>query len=290
MRITNLMVSDRLVRDIQQQKSAIAGLSEQASSGQRLTAISDDPLAGVKVLRDDRTLRAIQQYHRSANSVQTQMNAEESALNEVTDLLARSKEIGVSEGGSSATAASRSAALAEVNQLYGQLVGLGNTAVGDLHIFGGTATGVDPFQPDGTYVGNTTVRQAEVGAGVVIDTIPTGQSVFVDSGVLSSVAALRDALAANDPTAIQASIGTLDNAFDQTQSALADVGARGNGLTALGTHLDSLATAATDDRSTNADASLDQVITQLAQTQLALQAAYQASSKMLQTSLTNYLG
>ncbi|MEO5800782.1 MAG: hypothetical protein ABIZ70_01745 [Gemmatimonadales bacterium] len=289
MRITNFMVNDRLLRNLQAQNRALNEASQQVSTGARHENISDDPVAGAAVLRADRGSRAVQQYRRSVTSVQTRLASEESSLGQVTDLLSRAQELATGQGGSNANTASRAAAAVEVQSLIDQTISIGNLKVGNEFVFGGTEIAAPPFQADGTYVGSALGRQAEIGASDVINTVHSGQQMLVGSGVLSSLITLRDALTADNPAAIRASLSPLGTAFDNTQRNLAEVGARTLAMDNASTALDSLAKAFTDERSANNDIPLEEAAMHLAQVQNAMQAALLATSKILNTSLTDYL-
>lgn len=289
MRITNFMVNDRLLRNLQAQNRALNEASNQVATGARHENISEDPVAGAAVLRADRGSRAVQQYRRSVTSVQTRLATEESSLDQITDLLARAQELGTGQGGSTANTASRATAAVEVQALIDQTISIGNLRVGNEFVFGGTEIDAPPFQADGTYVGSALGRQAEIGANDVIDTVHSGQQLLVDSGVLSSLIALRDALNADNPTAIRNAIAPIDVAFNNTQRNLAETGARTLALENATHSLDALATSLTTERSANADIPLEEAAMHLAAVQSSVQAAMLAASRILNTSLTDYL-
>lgn len=150
-------------------------------------------------------------------------------------------------------------------------------------------TSARPFQPNGTYVGTPTGRQAEVGDGILVDTVHSGQQILVNSGVLTSLTALRDALQANDAVAVRASGSALDQAFDATQLTLTEVGARTRNLELTTGSLTALETALTAKRAAAAEIPLEEAMLRLATVQTAMQAAYQATTRILQNSLTEYL-
>jgi flagellar hook-associated protein 3 FlgL len=247
--------------------------------------LSEDPVAGSQVLRADRTLRAVSQYRRAVGTVVTHQNTAEAALDQVTDLLTRAKELATAQVGSNANGASRAATAAEVDQLLQQAIALGNSRIGNEYVFGGTATGAPPFQPNGTYVGTATSRQVEIAAGQTVEIIPSGQSLFVNTGVITALTDLRDRLAANDTAGITTSLGDVDNAFDGTQSELAKVGARSRSLDSAAIELDALEDTARLERSNAAEISLEEASISLAAAQTALQAAIMSGTRLLDSNL-----
>jgi|CXWL01.1.fsa_nt_gi flagellar hook-associated protein 3 FlgL len=289
MRITNSVMQERLLRNLQEQGAQLLRASDQVATGLRNSRISDDPIAGAQVLASDAALRAVEQYRRSVTSVQSRQAAEESTLDQVGDLLSRAKELATAQGSNTGNAATRAAAAVEVQSLIDQAISLGNLRFGDEYLFGGMATDAPPFQANGSYIGTATGRQAEVGDGVLVDTVHSGQELLVDSGVLSSLTALRDALTANDPAAVRTSGGPLDTAFDATQVTLTEVGARTRNLELTTGSLTALQTALGAKRSAAAEIPLEEAMLNFASIQTAMAAAYEATSRILQTSLTEYL-
>jgi flagellar hook-associated protein 3 FlgL len=276
---------EQVLQQVQKHLSELSRAQEQTASGFRNTRISDDPVAGAQVLRADRTLRAVSQYRRAVSAVRTRQDTAEAALDQVTDIMTRAKELGTGQAGSTANGQTRAAAAAEVDQLLQQAISLGNSRVGNEFIFGGTATGVPPFQANGTYVGTAASRQTEVASGQVVEMVPTGQALFVDTGVITTLTNLRDRLLANDDAGIMTSLGEVDTSMDGVQSRLAEVGSRSRSLDAAGTELDGLEDAATKGRSDAADIPLEESSTTLAAAQTALQAAILSGTKLLQSNL-----
>ena len=289
MRITNSMMQERLLRNLQEQGAQYLRASDQVTTGLRNSRISDDPVAGSQVLASDTALRAVEQYRRSVTSVQSRQAAEETTLDQLGDLLSRAKELATAQGSSTGNATTRAATAVEVQSLIDQAISLGNLRFGSDYLFGGLATDAPPFQPNGTYVGTPTGRQAEVGDGILVDTVHSGEELLVTSGVLTSLTALRDALLANDPAAVRTSGGPLDTAFNATQITLTEVGARTRNLELTTGSLTALQTALDAKRSAAAEIPLEEAMLNFSAIQTAMRAAYEATSRILQTSLTEYL-
>lgn len=289
MRVTDSMVYSSSLQQLQNQFSALNTVSVQVSSGQRNAAISDDPVAGGQVMQLQGTTAGITQYQRNISSVQAGLNGEESALNQLTDLLNSAKEIATSQAGDTANASTRASAGVQVQSILSQAIALGNTQIGDQYIFGGTQTGAAPFAADGTYSGNATVPQAQIGNNTMIGTVDSGAAIFVNSGVISSLQTLSTALSGNDAATIQNVMSNLDTAINATGTSLAEVGSKTNQLNAASTAFQTQQTAVTAQQSAVQDIPLEEASLHLAQVQNALQAGLLATSKILQTSLVTYL-
>lgn len=289
MRVTNNMRQALVLRDLQTGLARLAEAQQQVATGKRFTRPSEDPVAASRVMRADRDLRGIAQYRRNSTAVRVRVDSEEAALNQLTDLLARAKELGVSQGSDTATPSSRAETAAELDRIIEQVVALGNTKVGSEYLFGGGETASPPFQADGTYLGNDIGRQAEIAAGYVIDTNHTGRQLLVSSGVVTSLAAMRDALRAGTATGVAATIGGVDAAFDQVQVLLAETGARSRQLDTAAENLTASESTLTTGQSADQGISVEEAATRMVSVQTALQAALTSTSQVISMSLVNYL-
>src|SRR5262245_33134049 len=137
MRITNSLLQQRVLQNLQTNLAKFASTQGQIASGKRFERMSEDPLGGNQVMTADRALRGIEQYRRNSAAARTRTDAEEAALNQLTDLLTRAKELAVQEGSASGTALTRASVKAEVDGIIEQVVQLGNTQVGSEYIFAG---------------------------------------------------------------------------------------------------------------------------------------------------------
>ncbi len=289
MRVTNLATHERLLRDMQRQASALDRAAQQVASGQRHPTLSADPVAAAATLRADTGLRALNGYARSVTTVRTRIDAEEAVLDQLGDLLSRAKELGMAQGGANASATSRAQTAIEVEGLLSQAISLGNLKVGGEYLFAGHATDAPAFDASGAYQGTTDGRPAEIGNGVIVETIHHGQQLFIDSGVLGSLTALRDALVNNDPDAIRAALAPIDQAIDQTETNRAEIGGRTRALDQAQVAIESFRTALTNERSAHADIPLEEALMQFTAIQTAMQAALMVTAQRMQISLTNYL-
>ncbi|HUM16386.1 MAG TPA: flagellar hook-associated protein FlgL [Candidatus Nitrosotalea sp.] len=289
MRITNSMLQQSVVAAVQANLQRIATAQAQVSSGLRITRASDDPVAAAQIMRTSQDLDALAQVQRNVTSAQTRVSAEDSVLTQITNLVTRAQELAVEESSSTATAATRASSKAEVDGLISQAVALGNTRVGDEYIFGGAQTTVPPFQANGAYVGDDTERTAEIGQGIYAATNHTGRDLLVSSGLLPSLQALSTALASGDGSAVGATAASLGTANAQIQSLVADTGARANQLDTAAQSASALTASLTARQSSLQDADVATTSTELLAAQTSLQAALLAASRVLPTSLANYL-
>jgi flagellar hook-associated protein 3 FlgL len=288
MRISNSLLQSRVLYDLQSTLSEVAKAQSQVASGKRITTMSEDPLAGAQVLTADRGLRAIEQYRRNSTAARSRVDAEESVLNQLTDLLTRAKELAIQEGSSTSTPLTHQTAASELQQILDQVVQLGNTQVGSEYLFAGHQTGA-PFDTAGVYFGDDGSRQSEIGQGYLMTTNHTGRELLVNSGVLSGLQGLLTQLQTGSPTTIAATIPGLDSAFAQVQTMLATTGARSRQIDTALQNADAVETSLQLIKSDAQDVALEAATTKLVSSQTTLQAALLSASRILNMSLTDYL-
>lgn len=289
MRVTNNMRQAQVLRDLQAKTSQMAQAQQQVATGKRFTRASEDPVAAARVLRSDQALRGIAQYRRNSTAVRARVDSEEGALNQLTDILTRAKELVISQGSDTASPTTRLDTAAELDRLIEQAVQLGNTKVGDEYLFGGHQTSALPFQPDGTYLGDDGTRQAEIAPGYIIDTNHTGREVLVASGVLTGLTALRDALRAGTTAGVAGAGPGVDTALDNVQVLLAETGARSRQLDTAGENLSASESSLTVGQAADQGITLEEATVRMIGIQTSLQAALSSTSRMLTLSLTEYL-
>jgi flagellar hook-associated protein 3 FlgL len=293
-RITNSILQRTTLAGIQQNLREIKDATDRAVSGTRVRAASDDPGVAGTVLRADGQLRALDQYRRNIGAARSRLTAEETVLNDVTDLLSRARELAMREGGGAANEMTRSIAKAEVDQLLDTATQLANTKFDGLYLFGGDAADTPPvdaagfFDPARPPAG---ARKAEVGAGQLVHTNHDAREIFGDDtrGVIAALRALSDALGNNDLDAVGAAGQAASEALDHIQILLGDVGARVVRLDIAEANIEALDTNLQAFRSDLTEVEFEEVMTELVGRQTALQAAFVATSRILQTTLTDYL-
>lgn len=296
MRITNNIIVQSQLDGLQSNLTALNKAQTQATSGKRLTAASDDPSAAATIMTSASSLRAIQQYKTTVSRATDRVEAEDTTLQQLQDLMTRAKQIATQQGSDTASADTRAAAAAEVGGLIQSAVQLGNTKFGNEYLFGGDAANTAPFATTGsgatvayTSTNPTGQRSVEIGNGQTMAITHDGTQVFVNTGALAALQNLATALNANDGDAIRTSSDSLDTSFDNVQAIVGDVGARGNRLDMTSANLDAFEGTVTNLKSNLEDIDYETAITDLMSRQNAYQAAMLATTKVMGLTLTDYL-
>lgn len=303
MRISNQMILRSSIARVQQPLQAMDRAREEVASGLRVRRMSDDPTAASEVVRIGSSMRAITQFRRNITLAAGRVATEENALAQLTNTISRAVELGIAQGSATANADTRLMVKAEVDQLIGFAVDLGNTRFGDDFLFAGPRGGEAPFRVppspadgfsalldgNGDPVDPTGTLRIEIGDGRYLTPNNSGATVFLDSDALESLRALSTALGNNDPGAIQAAVTRLTGANAKVQQALGAVGTRDNELQLAEATLIDMELTLSATRSDLRDAEVDKAMIELVGRQTMYQAAMSATSRILGLSLANYL-
>lgn len=228
MRITDHRIVDLSAAATQRNQSKVSELTNQVSSGLRVTKPSDDPTAWLTAQRakvqaalNDGTKQAIELGHE-------RMVASDGALSTLSSIISQARELAVEGANDTQTASSRTAIGAEMQSLFETAVSTANTRdPSGEYLLAGTASTTQPFDPlTGAYAGNATAR------GVSTDTISStlgtvpGSKLTAASGVdiLPMLKTLADALNTNNTAVIRSSLGDLDTAVKQLAQTRGETG------------------------------------------------------------------
>jgi flagellar hook-associated protein 3 FlgL len=220
MRVTETLrfdsVSQRLatLRD-QYQQTAL-----QATSGKRVNAPSDDPVAAAEAARVDASLAQSDGNQRSIDLVRGDVQLAEASLEQAGDLLQRARELAMAGASDSSGGSQRSDLAVEARQCVNQLIEIANVKGTQGFLFSGTATNVAALDGDGNFQGNDASHVVQTGAGQPIAVNVSGAQAFTAAGGRDVVQDLRDlatGLESNDVTAIRATLDNLQLSHDQIQ-------------------------------------------------------------------------
>lgn len=287
MRISSGMLRNDALRSIGSNLEALARAQRESATGRRIQTVSDDPGGSAQVMRLDAHLRDIDQYRRNGTAAQTRLSTENAVLTSVRDLLDRARALALSGATQSPSDPLRQAALEEVDQIRNQLIELGNTKLGNEYLFGGAQTANPPFRLDGTYLGDDTVRRAEIDAGFQIDTNHTGNVML--GSALDALAGVATELSAGSPESIRARVDVLANAQQDVLAAQTQVGSRLHSIELTNQHLAARVVTFSDRRDAVRDVDPAEAALGLVATQNALERAYAAVGRVLSTNLLDFL-
>ncbi|HEY2388638.1 MAG TPA: flagellar hook-associated protein FlgL [Candidatus Binatia bacterium] len=291
-RVTQATVFQQLTSSVGRLQRQLARTQEEVSSQKKLLNASDDPAGAAQANRlrgETSTLQALDGGIGFGTAV---LGAEDGALDQAGNLLTRAQEIATQQSSGLSTPAARQQASEEVAQIERGMLTLANTQVAGRYVFGGLASGTQPFanlddpgfDPTTAYSGSTTPFTLPLGAGQTVALTTPGDQVF--GSTLTALDHLRTTLASGAPP--NASVDELNTAADTLRAERASVGGRVTRLQDRSTQIGRLTDTATGQLSGVEDVDLTTAISQLVQLQTALQATL-ASGSAVQQSILDYL-
>lgn len=292
MRITNNVISRNALTGLQRALQQVDAAHQRATTGVRVEKASDDPSAATSIMVSGSSLRAIDQYQRNINAAAARSSAEENALDTMTQIIERAKELAISQSNSTADAQTRLVTKAEIDQLLQQAIQIGNTQHEGEYLFGGDQSNVAPFQgvtPPFAAVPPTGTRRTEISSALYVKSNHNGTEVFLDSGAFAALNELSVALGANDQAGILTSLTSIDATHSSLQVLIGETGAQSSQLEVAGQNLKALDTSLRTFKSNLQDADLETAVTELVSKQTAYQAALLATSKVMGLNLAEYL-
>ncbi len=182
MRVTQSLNQAQFLAALTQIESNLSQTQNQISSNLAFTTPSQNPVAAGSVNNYDQALAQSQQYDANANSAQTRLSTEDSALSQVQTELQTLRDLALQANNGSVSSEGHTAIAAQATQIQNSLLSLANTQDGNgEYIFGGFSTTNRPFAltaGGASYAGDQGQRQVQVAAGQTIADGDNGNIVF----------------------------------------------------------------------------------------------------------------
>lgn len=183
MRISTGMIFAAGVSSVGKQSATLLGLQQQISSGRRLLAPSDDPVAAARALEMTQAQDLIQQYGANQIHASSALGLEESQLANASALLAQARQLAIQGGSGSLTHPDRLAVTAQLRSVFEQMLAVANATDGTgEHLFAGYMSATRPFAGTVaggvTYFGDDGRRALQVSASQQLAVSDSGNAVF----------------------------------------------------------------------------------------------------------------
>ncbi|NLK96180.1 MAG: flagellar hook-associated protein FlgL [Clostridiales bacterium] len=145
MRITNKMIKNTYMSDMTRNLNNMQTLNKQLSSGKEISRPSDNPYKVARSMQLYTDINANKQYNENIKDTINWLDTTDSALNQITNIMQRVRELMVSAGNASYGSDERNAILDEVNERVAEISQVLNTNFDGKYIFGGTKTASKPI-------------------------------------------------------------------------------------------------------------------------------------------------
>jgi flagellar hook-associated protein 3 FlgL len=214
MRISTVTFQNDSVTQMDALQAAMGRTQQDLSTGLKVRTASDNPTGMAQVNQMNVEVAASVQYVTNGNTAQTNLQLEEQALTDASNVMQSANSLAVEANNSALTPAQRQNIAAQLQQSLQTLISIGNrTDSAGNYLFGGYASGTTPFTQSGSsvsYNGANAVIQVQISENQSISMGDTGSSAFMNisagNGTFVTAAA-----SANTGTA-SISPGTVKNA------------------------------------------------------------------------------
>lgn len=306
MKISNAYMFRQAIDQMSSVQEKLSKTQAQLAAGKQVLMASDAPDKAASIERYKSLIQRQESFSNTLGTMEARLQAEESALSSVSDILVRMKELSVQGANDTLGASDRQALATEMKGLREQMLSLANSqdSSGN-HIFGGSRVSAPPFVSLGggapSYQGDFSKMQVPVGPqrhvalnrpgaevfANVVRAQPDGERVgveffqIIDDGIT--------ALQQGQRSGMERSIGELDQLQTHIDLARAQIGTDQNVLQAQKDILDDTTLTLRNVLSGIEDLDYAKAVTQMQQQSLALQAAQSSFAKISQLNLFDYL-
>ncbi|MFH0259895.1 flagellar hook-associated protein FlgL [Vibrio barjaei] len=240
MRISDTQFSQMMLQSLQTNNAGLGKVLQQMATGDRLTKLSDDPMASIQLLNLDREGSAINQYQRNIANVKTTLSSQEVYLDSVNESLKSMRELVLWGSNGTLTDEDRAGMITELESLRDSIESSFNAQDEEGHyLFSGTKTDTPALSNSGAgYVvdGNSDKRVVTVAKGVTMESNMTAKDILELGGgnnVLNQIDALIVEFKNPSPNfqaEVDASLNAIDDTLGNVLGAMTEIGGRHNNL------------------------------------------------------------
>lgn len=291
MRVTQGMLSNKMLHNLMNSQSKMDTYLEQLYTGKKINRPSDDPAIAMKGMNYRTQVREIEQFKRNTSEVNNWMDNSDAALDKATKAMHRLRELATQASNSTNDDKERESIKAEVQQIKEHLIDIANTSVNGKYIFNGTETDTAPIVVDEngnleiTHNENPVMIEIFNGTKLQSNVNPVG---LFDEDLFGDIDTFITMLESNGQT-VGKSIEDIDKHTNKLINGRADLGARMNRLELIENRLEEQEVIAKKTMSDNEDVHFEEAITNLITQESLYRAALATGSRVIQPSLIDFL-
>jgi flagellar hook-associated protein 3 FlgL len=207
-------------------------LSNQISSGVRLTGLGDDPVAAAQNVQFSAQIAADSTFTQTAATTTARMQVADATLGSVVDQINQAISVATAGNNGTNNASDQSSVAAELTSIRDEILGLANTAYGGNYLFSGSQNSSPPFHLDTSttpasvvYSGDNVVNHLNTPGGQSIATNLPGQQIFTAAGgdLLGTLNSLIQGFSTGDTVTTTALTSQLTAALSQVSTQRASL-------------------------------------------------------------------
>ena len=180
------MLVNTLLRNVNRNMQTMQKKQDQLSTGKRVSAPSDDPVAVSKILKYKTKINELEQYDKNSKDALSWTQTSELAIKDISDALGRARELAVQGANETNSDDERRNIAMEVRQLKEHIIGNANKTFAGKYIFSSFQTDKKLLNDDGTFNINVTQKELlekptttyEVGVGETMKVSTNGVELF----------------------------------------------------------------------------------------------------------------
>ncbi len=314
MRITNNMMINRMMINMNKNLSRLDKKQMQVSTGKRIHVPSDDPVAISRSLKIKSDLSELEQFDRNVDDTISFLETSELAIKNVGEALQRLRELTVQASNGVLEDEDTAKLREEVSEIKNQIINLANTTYSGKYIFSGKKTDQKLLDEDGNYEIDLTDMFAttsvddrisfEVGINEKIEintlgfdifdlnpSIAGGKGVAEDdaAGIISMIDNIMTNLTAGNTAALSQNIEDVDDYINLNLTARSEIGAKMNRMELVKERIADDKINYSNLQSQLEDADMGEVIMQLLNEENVYNASLSVGARIIQPTLLDFL-
>ena len=297
MRVTNNMMMNAMTASLQQKSQLILKLTEQVSTGKKISKPSDDPLGMARSMDYQETISKVDQYMENISRGKTKLEVIENILEEVENQIINVKEIAVEQ--SMGELETRDTAAELVRNAYEELLALSNSEFESSYLFSGYATDTQPYtlniDETVSYNGDSGDQEIIISKNNHVKINTHGEEVFsgpdvnIFDAIYNLIQGLEDPDTAAGTVTIQAAIADIEASQEQVNAARTRNAGTYDRLDTSESYWENFKSGIEDQLSKVMDADLTQALVELQNAELVYETSLAMSKEIIQNSLLSFL-
>ncbi|SCY86886.1 flagellar hook-associated protein FlgL [Alkaliphilus peptidifermentans] len=315
MRVTNNMIMNRMMLNLNRNLQQMNKTMMQASTTKRIHLPSDDPVGITRSMKIRADINELQQYKKNVDDVVSFLETTELAIKGVGQVLLRLRDLTGKAANGVLTNDDMIKIKEEVSELKNQIISYGNTTYAGKYVFSGKKTDVQLFDENGNYKVDLTNMynpadvddkiQFEVGVNDKIEINSLGFEVFdnittpapgdktvaagTKAGLIQLIEEIEGYLDAENNQALTNALDDIDKYVDINLTARSQIGAKMNRMELVQNRIGDDIVNFTKLLSEIEDADLAEVYMNLTMQENVYQSSLAIGARIIQPSLLDFL-
>lgn len=318
MRVTNQMMTNSFLRDMNSNLNNLSKLNKQLTTGKEISKPSDNPFKTARIMQMYSDIGANEQYNENIKDTINWLDTTDVALEQLGNSFGRVRELMVSSGNAAYGSDEKKAIKDEINEKVNEIAQILNTNFDGKYIFGGTKSASKPVgvnTVDGnnslSFIdksGNTTTDpdilnqmnsklKVEISQGVTMEYNVNANEIlnFKDESGndIELMSLMNDIInnlqSADSSDVVNSNLGDMDSVLSNINKLRGEVGSKQNRMDSAKAQNEEQNLSMTEILSKTEDIDLAEKTIQVATLQSVYVASLQTSAKILQSTLIDFI-